>query len=105
MEVKILKDAIEIAREKTNIAIALIRKGAYPAKRIADTLHNIYPDLISTQKKQKNKPKPEDIKYVPPIWHIQMRDPPMAIGLRPLSTGFLRKRKNLRLTIRVYTES
>jgi len=56
------------------MATALIRKGAYPVKRIAGRL--------------------------------QMRDPPMVIkGLRPLSTGFLRKRKNLRLTIREYTVS
>lgn len=72
MEVEILKDALEIAREKTDIAAALIGKGAYPMKRITDTL-NISRSNQYTRGKGKRgryKPKPDDAYYLPLIRQI-----------------------------------
>ncbi|MHB8109437.1 MAG: hypothetical protein ACYDHW_05310 [Syntrophorhabdaceae bacterium] len=38
MEVEIVKDAIEIAREKNDIARTLAEKGRYPVKAITNSL-------------------------------------------------------------------
>jgi hypothetical protein len=38
MEVEILKEALDLARVKTDLAVAVATSGGYPAKRIAETL-------------------------------------------------------------------
>jgi hypothetical protein len=91
MEVEILKEALDLAREKTDLAVAIAGSGRFPVKTVAATLEVARSNIIERQQAVRLKRGPQsragDRELIADIRRLSTSDRATATGGSPRSSS------------------